>query len=172
MSRRPIAAWGAEMFGSQRKETTAEDIADAVLHALVLTPTVKPPAGLVLDGASSANFKGMAGIYQLAAVMQVFLEEGHTSVKISNARIAFDKMVFGFPSPDERQQHLVATAGDALSELRKLLHPEQERSEMSWGLKWLQTIGVANPNPVHAGMISVAWLDFFIDAKKALRKLA
>jgi len=157
------------VFWKTKPQLTPDDVAVGILDALVLTRHVRPADGLELDEGSAKLFEGAAGIYQLATVIQVLLAEEKRSVKIALARSEFDRRIFGLPNPDDRQKHLIVTAGEALANLQELCRPDAAR--MTWGARWLGAIGVENVNPIHAAMISAAWMSFLVDATNRIRKV-
>jgi len=158
------------MIWKSKSQPTADDMAVGIFDALVLTPHVRPPDGLELDERSAKLFESVAGVYQLATVMQVLLIEEKRSARIALAKGEFDRHIFGLPNPDDRQRHLIVTAGEALAELQKLFQPDSAR--MTWGARWLSLIGIENVNPIHAALISAAWMGFLVNATNALRKVA
>jgi predicted phosphodiesterase len=113
-----------------------------------------------------------------AADVVVLAGDIHKGVRgIEWARAAFaDKPIIYVAGNHEFYSHHWTRLLDKMHEVAKEqeVHFLENQAVEICGVRflWLEGIGVNNPNPIRAAMISAALMDFFIDAKKSLRKLA
>jgi hypothetical protein len=154
---------------SKRKvQAPAETSAAELFQQFVEQPAVSLPEGAARECNDPAVLDAQMRLYRFASVLLAILDAEHQDHRFSAVREGLERRFF--PPTYDHGDALLQQLRSAMSELAKLIQPQQEPKPLSWALRWFERAGAHETSPALLDLFALQWLDHFVAVAGALRE--
>jgi hypothetical protein len=105
--------------------------------------------------------------FQFATVLLAVMNEEHKNPEYSPIRTELERQFL--PPTFARGANVFDEIRSAMTSLSDLMTPRENPHHLTWSLKWFESVGIEENNPVVLHSFGTRWLAFFTTLTKALR---
>jgi len=147
----------------------ADTLATSLFEEFVEKP-IGSDIPLSTDNTLTTPLERKIRLYQFACVLLAVLDAERSNPAFSQVREIFESKFF--PPTFAEGAELLDEVKHAMKDLSDLIQPVEKgkSNPMSWGLKWLNDIGIHQDNPATIVMFVLRWPHHYVAAVKALGK--
>ena len=134
------------MFWDKRIEVKAAVLAEQLMIEFVDKPMFALPPERHPTTEALAALQAKLRLYQFAAVLLAVMTEEQKSAEYAPLRTELERRFL--PPTFAQGANMLDELRSAMASLSDLMTPRQNPHHLSWSLKWLESVGIDESNPV------------------------
>ena len=135
------------------------EFVDKPIHEL------RPEAQAGPEAISAYNAK--LRLFQFACVLLAVMNEEQKSAEYTPLRTELERQFL--PPTFAQGANMLGELRSAMSSLADLLTPRENPHHLTWSLKWFESVGIEESNPVVLHSFGSRWMNFFTTSSKAVK---
>ena len=156
------------MFWRRRIKVEAATLAKTIFAEFIDKPFYSLPEEVSVTPEAEAALWAKLRLYQYASVLLAVLNEEHTNPDYLSVRVHMERTLL--PPTFSQGANMLDEIRSAMKDLGDLLTPIDKPQAMSWAVRWFNSVGIDESNPVRLGMFALHWPSHFTAAAQSLRR--
>lgn len=156
------------MFWDKRIEVKAAVLAEQFMIEFVDKPMFALPPERQPTTEAIAALQAKLRLYQFAAVLLAVMTEEQKSAEYAPLRTELERRFL--PPTFAQGANMLDELRSAMASLSDLMTPRQNPHHLSWSLKWFESVGIDESNPVVLHSFGMHCMAHFTTSVEALKK--
>jgi hypothetical protein len=156
------------MFWDKRIKVAAAVLAEQLMIEFVDKPMFALPPERQPAAEAIAALQAKLRLFQFAVVLLAVMTEERKSIEYAPLRIELERLFL--PPTFAQGANMLDELRSAMAALSDLMTPRENPHHLSWSLKWFESVGIDESNPVVLHSFGMHCMAHFTTSVEALNK--